>query len=135
MVWEERPLRKTKGNPVTGLGRLLAVFLTSLLVLQSFAALATPCLIPSGEGSTMMNMASADHSGHHMPSEDASAGMQAAADCCDGGYCSQNGCVSLSLLIHSSNVFPVVAPDYHSRAFQTATPRRSPSSLFRPPSA
>jgi uncharacterized protein involved in copper resistance len=119
-----------------------------MLALQSIISLASPCGMSASEHSAMTAMSampiakmsamnaskidSSDHHAHHI--ETASADVPT-SNCCDGGYCSQNGCMSLSAL--TSVAFGATADSTapYKTVAVTAAPHWSPSSLYRPPSA
>jgi hypothetical protein len=86
------------------------------------------------------------HSGasHDLPSEDApspsAAGHEPALEvpagaCCDGGYCSQNACMSPTVAADFTYSLPekMAALGAQSRALRV--PHRSTDSPYRPPSA
>lgn len=118
-----------------------------MLALQSVFALASPCKMSSSEHSAMSSMlpmhnmsgpasaiADTDHGTHHQMLE-APASDAPSSNCCDGGYCSQNGCMPPGALIDGlfgTAVDLVITPTVAAIA---ATPHWAPSSLYRPPSA
>ena len=113
--------------------KLATVFLASLLVLQSIAALASPCLMNTGEQASEVGADGMDHSEHHGMSTPA-ADDTTSGDCCSGGYCSQDGCSSLSQLAHTGYIGTVARPTSTFQLLTPTAPQWSPGSLFRPPS-
>lgn len=113
--------------------KLATALLASLLVAQSFAALASPCLMASGQQEAAVTEAVIDHSKHHMMAATADTDAQT-GDCCAGGYCSQDGCSHLSLLAQAGYKATVARFTPYFQPLAPTTPQRSPGTLFRPPS-
>ncbi|RLQ22460.1 hypothetical protein DWB85_07520 [Seongchinamella sediminis] len=114
----------------------LAVLLSALISLQALATVAAPCSPAVDDGGAMATaMDDSSHHAHHgMAVADNAAGA-ATNDCCDAGYCSQGGCVSIAAaagaaLLHADQL-STEAP----AAMAASSPLHSPNRLFRPPSA
>ena len=116
--------------------QICAIFFSTLVALQSWAAVAVPCGMPMDNGNP--SMAAMDHhAGHDM--------MTAASDavsidvpdtqCCDAGYCSQSGCVAMSFLITGPALVGDLQHDHFPWQSSSELPVWSPNSLFRPPSS
>lgn len=145
-------LNEKNRNVDTGLNveiprKIIALVCASMLALQSIVSLASPCEMSVSEHSTMSAMATmptavasateastmpnSDHHAHHTEAASTDAPT---SNCCDGGYCSQNGCMSPSAL--SDVAFGATADSTapYKIVAVTAAPHWSPSSLYRPPS-
>ena len=110
---------------------IFAVLLSALLSLQALAAVAVPCGAGGPEMIGTEHMADMDGHAHHMSAEDSSE----AAECCDAGYCSQGGC--LSLVPFSGSEYEAIAtnpPSVHP-TLAKISPLHRPNLLFRPPTA
>lgn len=115
---------------------LIAFLLSSVIALQSLAAIALPCAAPVDSGDSSTQAADmARHAGHDMGAGAAQAADTPAMDCCDGGYCSQSGCVGMmfSLSVAASDCSPQHDPI--SIRTMVELPDWSPDSPFRPPTA
>ena len=110
---------------------IFAVLLSALLSLQALAAVAVPC----GTGDPAMvgseQMADMDSHAHHMSAEDSSE----TAECCDAGYCSQGGCLSLVPFAGSEYEAIATALPRIQPAVIRISPLHRPNLLFRPPTA
>ncbi|TDG11879.1 hypothetical protein E2F43_16055 [Seongchinamella unica] len=112
---------------------ILAVWLSALVTLQSLAAVAMPCSGPgAGSASAMTSMEDSTHHAHHAADAAAEADSNA---CCDAGYCSQGGCLSIAAA--ASDLIPAAVELAHPPALSLprSAPLRCPNTLFRPPSA
>ena len=115
--------------------RLFAsLILTGLIALQSFASVAVPCSMPTdhGEHSVSTDVDSVDHSGHQMQTKNDSQAVS--EDCCEGGYCSLNGCVSIGVLLNLYSVAEIIRENQVPPWLMPASPTPHPNSLLRPPS-
>ena len=110
---------------------IFAVLLSALLSLQALAAVAVPCGMGDPAMAGSEQMADMDSHAHHMSVDDSSE----TAECCDAGYCSQGGC--LSLVPFSGSEYEAIAtnpPRVHP-ALAKISPLHRPNLLFRPPTA
>lgn len=120
---------------MTNQRQLITALLTGLLVLQSVLAVAAPCdMSASDKGQMMMAMDSGDHTGHYMPAIDTASGDEA-PNCCDDGYCSQNGCLSISALTDTTHGTELLPSGYSHSPLKTTLLDPLPNPLLRPPSA
>ena len=112
--------------------QIVTLLLTGLIALQSVLAVAAPCVMPANEDSQMIAMGSDEHAGHHMSAQ---ATDTVSIDCCDDGYCSQSGCVSITIVPGSAHtgVMSLNTPTLFPQ--QTTLPEPLADSLLRPPSA
>ena len=117
--------------------------LAMVLVGQALAAVAAPCGIASEAPVAGQAPASVGdmHAGHHMPDSGASVDHaehgepSSAAACCDGGYCSSNGCFSVPAV---SSTGVETGLSWHAVIHAPATynfESRVRLALFRPPAA
>jgi hypothetical protein len=117
---------------MTRLLPIAGVFLALMIVSQSLLAVSAPCpSLDPAAGSHAYEMAGDPHAGHHM---DGPPGGDAVS-CCEGGYCSISGC--LSLLALSGPVchplLPVTATA--GRSFDGSFASLSTETPYRPPIA
>ncbi len=98
---------------------------------QGLAAVSLSC----SQGTAPMEHQGMEHDGHagHHGTSDASDAP--AADCCDGGYCSQSGCLLLSAAADEPGAALQATTRSASARFDTARAILSPDSLYRPPAS
>lgn len=113
--------------------QLIVLLLTSLLALQSVLAVAAPCDMAVTDHSQMA-MDSGEHAGHQMPAMDTAPDGNSAS-CCGEGYCSQNGCLSISLMTHTAHGTELLPGGYSHFSLKTTVLDPFPDSQLRPPSA
>ena len=111
---------------------IYAILLSALLSLQALAAVAVPCSVADPGMIATEQSADMDGHAHRMPADDTQEGT---VDCCDAGYCSQGGC--LSLVPFASSEYVAITATHlpiHPQLVKTS-PRHHPNLLFRPPTA
>ncbi|MEE4249242.1 MAG: hypothetical protein V2I38_01525 [Alcanivoracaceae bacterium] len=118
--------------------------LATLLLLQPVFASAVPCQMSPGSQATFSDgvvsgmadavTVSVDHSAHHGMAEGTSADT-ASGTCCDSGYCSQGGCLSISATVSSSTIshLPLYGPVFES--VSSILPDWAPQSPYHPPAS
>ena len=114
--------------------QLLALFFSSLIALQSWAVVAVPCSMPMDNGNAVADVMDS-HAGHNMMAtvEDSTPTDSPDMQCCEEGYCSQSGCVVMSILLAGTGITSVPQYTTSSPAPGANIPDWSPDSLFRPP--
>ncbi len=110
-----------------------AFLLVMLIAGQSLIAVTAPC----GPVDSVAQFASSDmdhsmHAGHGMSQPDST--KAADAGCCDAGYCSVNGCLSLAALPDSGLAASSPWLELFPASHQLILLSHLPPSLFRPPS-
>ncbi len=108
-----------------------AVLLSALLSLQALAAVAVPCGAGEPEMIGTEHMADMDGHAHHMSAENS----RDSTNCCDAGYCSQGGCLSLVPFAGSEYEAIATALPRIQPAVIRISPLHRPNLLFRPPTA
>jgi len=102
-----------------------------MIVSQSVLAVSTPCYSLQSDPVSGLADGSDPHAGHHMDTPS----VDEASTCCEGGYCSVNGCLPLVALFDpvvqlALSAAPAVGPTLF-RSFPSAlteTPYRPPIS-------
>ncbi len=124
--------------------KILAHWLLATVVAgQALTAVAAPCGVTT-EPPVLQEapaIAADVHAGHHMSGSEESADHSAhdqhsdAAACCDGGYCSSNGCFSVpavsSTSLETGGSWLAVVPAPATYSFNS----RVRPALFRPPAS
>lgn len=140
----EPTVSKTRSQAVSRLRIFITRLLTILLLLQPVLASAVPCLMVPGSqdnlsamampGMAVSAMEGVDHSAHHGMAEGTSADT-ASGTCCDSGYCSQGGCLSISATVSSSTIshLPLYGPVFQS--VSSILPDWAPQSHYHPPAS
>lgn len=101
---------------------------------QSLLAVSAPCsrVVPGQAIHHEVGMHGSDHAGHDRSNNPVlPAGHH---DCCDGGYCSLDGCLALAVAA-GEGTFPgsPAPPGFVDRPVPHASPDHIPDSLYRPP--
>ncbi len=115
---------------------LLLSFCALSLLCQGMVAVAMPCdamPVSQAEDLAHAHHPSQDDEGHHPAAHDAPATQS--TSCCDGGYCSVGGCMSIVALPQNS-----VLPEVHGSPAGPAAPpeqifSRALSTPYRPPAS
>lgn len=124
------------GYPLQRYRHILALLLSTLLSLQALMAVALPCSMSIDSGSGVIEAMDDDsHHAHHNPAATGDTAADDANSCCDAGYCSQGGCLSIAAA--ANDVLPAVAESTRapSIGYTASSPLHSTSNLLRPPSA
>lgn len=115
---------------------ILALSLSALISLQALAGVAMPCFTSvEGGGSMVADMDDTSLHAHHGATDGGDTTDSDAGNCCDAGYCSQGGCLSLAAAASDRLISAVEPAHAPTPAIQFSTPQHSPTTLYRPPSA
>lgn len=108
-----------------------------LVSVQALASVAVPCslAVEIAIGEVVSEVAEAHHAHHGMSDVGDIADGEAANNCCDAGYCSQGGCLTVAAA--ANDALPPLARKMHAPSPPElgGTPLATPHPLFRPPSA
>jgi len=112
--------------------RVLAGLILSLMIFsQSVLAVSAPCSsMASAAESVATDMGPDSHAGHHMKAD---VKEDQGDSCCDGGYCSVSGCLSLVAVFSPDTPVSLAVSGGAIGQSVHASPTTHRESLYRPP--